>query len=137
MRTTLFMIWLMACGGTSAAPVPSPEPAPPPATAPAPAPVTEAAPVATDTAPADLEAGALTYQTYCVACHQADGSGLNGMLAANFKEEGRLDKTDAELLTSIRDGKTGKVGTMPPWKTSLSDQDMVNVLGHVRKTYGQ
>lgn len=86
-------------------------------------------------ATADLEDGAATYAKFCVACHQADGNGLNGMLAAKFSDPTRLAKTDEALLTSIRDGVRGKVGAMPPWNASLSEEQMVNVLGYIRATY--
>ncbi len=122
---------LVACGGAE-----TPPPAPAPAPAAAPAPEKPAPSPAEPTGPANLESGAKVYETYCKACHQEDGSGMNGMLAANFKEEGRLDKSDEELLTSIRDGFKGKVGQMPPWGATLTPQEMVDVLAHVRKTYG-
>jgi len=132
----LLIIALVACAGDPPPPAEKPpevvaKATPEPPAAPEP----EAAPA--EVGPANLEEGAVVYTTYCQACHQADGSGLNSMLAANFKEKGRLDKTDDELLASIRDGVTGKVGTMPPWKGTLSDQDSVNVLAHIRKTYGE
>lgn len=138
----LMTVLLAACGSKPTADAADAAPAAPIA-APAPAPAEavaepEAAPAApTEVGPADAAAGAVVYTTYCQACHQADGSGMNGMLAANFRKDGRLDKTDEQLLTSIGDGFTGKVGTMPPWKGTLTDQDMVNVLAHVRKTYGE
>jgi cytochrome c oxidase cbb3-type subunit 2 len=87
---------------------------------------------------ATLEQGAATYTKFCVACHQADGSGMNGMLAANLKKTPeRLDKPDEELLASIRDGMRGSVGVMPPWKASLSEEEMASVLAYMRATYGK
>lgn len=136
MRFAPVLFALLACGGEPPPPPPAPAPAkaaPAPAKpAPTPAPAADAEPAGEPNA-AD---GAKVYGQYCVACHQADGSGMNGMLAANFKEEGRLDKSDEELLTSIRDGFQGKVGMMPPWKGTLTPQQMVDVLAHVRATYG-
>ncbi len=142
-RLAVLCLMLAACGGAVEAPEPAPAPealaeaapAPAPEAAPAAAPAEEAEAAATG--PADLAKGKATYEKVCQACHQADGSGMNSMLAANFKDPGRLDKTDAELLTSIRDGFQGKIGMMPPWKGTLSEQDMVDVLGHIRATYGE
>ena len=85
----------------------------------------------------DAEAGATVYATYCVACHQADGTGMGGMLGANFKgDPTRLAKSDAELLTAIRDGYQGKVGVMPPQKGVLTEQQMADVLAYIRKQFG-
>jgi caa(3)-type oxidase subunit IV len=86
----------------------------------------------------DAVAGATVYTTYCVACHQADGKGMDGKLAANFVDDPtRLSKSDEELLASIRDGTTGTIGTMPPWGAALSAQQRVDVLAYVRATYGR
>jgi mono/diheme cytochrome c family protein len=87
--------------------------------------------------PGDPVAGEAVYKKICTACHQADGTGMNGMLAANFvKDKTRLAKSNEELLTSIRDGiiKDGKV--MPPQKGILTDQEMKDALSYVRKTFG-
>jgi len=81
--------------------------------------------------------GADTYQTYCVACHQADGRGLNGKLAADFiADPSRLAKSDEELLKSIREGITGEIGQMPPWGSVLSETQQLEVLSYVRSQFG-
>jgi mono/diheme cytochrome c family protein len=62
---------------------------------------------------------------------------MNGMLAANFiTDKARLAKSDEDLLKSIRDGVTGKVGTMPPWGTTLSEEEQRHVLAYLRKQFG-
>ncbi|MBW2257326.1 MAG: cytochrome c [Deltaproteobacteria bacterium] len=86
--------------------------------------------------PGDVQRGSTVYATYCTACHQADGRGLNGMLAADFVgDTSRLAKPDAELLEVIRNGKVGTVGAMPPWDQSLTEQQMVDALAYVRATF--
>ena len=130
---TLFA--LTACGETPA-PAPAPAPAPEAAPEPTPEPAAEAPADDTPVTAGDVEAGAKVYATYCTACHQADGSGMNGMLAANFvKDAERLAQPDEVLLAVIRDGKTGKVGVMPPWGATLKAQEMVDVLAYVRATF--
>jgi len=87
--------------------------------------------------PGDPIAGEAVYKKICTACHQPDGSGMNGMLAADFvKDKTRLAKSNEELLTSIRDGvvKDGKV--MPPQKGLLTDQEMKDALSYIRKNFG-
>lgn len=85
----------------------------------------------------DLAAGKVTYDTFCVACHQADGrGGGTGPMkaAANFVEDtARLAKSDAELLRSIRTGfeATG----MPAFGSILSDQQARNVLAYIREAF--
>ena len=137
MRTApLFLLLLAACGGEPATTTEAPA-----AEAPAKAeakPKAKAKSKATGVAlTGDAAAGEATYKQYCIACHQADGTGLNGMLAGNFvADKARLAKPDEELITSIRDGVTGKIGTMPPWGTTLSEQDMADVLAYIRATFG-
>ncbi len=139
MRATILLLAaLTACGGSSAPdtppePAPAADPAPPPAADPAPA----AAPSG-EAAAGDSDAGKKVYDTYCKACHQEDGTGMNGMLAANFKEDpARLDQPDEVLLDVIANGKTGTVGMMLPWGTTLSDQEMVDVLAYVKASFAQ
>ena len=73
----------------------------------------------------------------CVACHQADGSGLNGMLAADFvKDKTRLAKSNEELITSIRDGITRDGKVMPPQKDVLSDKEIKDAISYIRTTFG-
>ncbi|RME23866.1 MAG: hypothetical protein D6798_12620 [Deltaproteobacteria bacterium] len=70
-----------------------------------------------------------------MACHQKDGKGMNGTLAADFTT-GRLnEKSDEELLKSISEGFTGSIGSMPAWKGVLSEDQMKAALAYVKKTY--
>lgn len=142
---TLLFFSLAACG-TDSAPTeaattpPAAAPAPPPAAATsappegaAPPPPPAATGAASAAGPADATHGKAVYDQYCVACHQADGTGMGGALGANFRDDAeRMAKPDEALLHSIREGVTGKVGTMPPWGATLSAQDQVDVLAYIR-----
>ena len=79
--------------------------------------------------------GSIYYEQYCVGCHQADGTGMNGMLAADLTDEKRMSKSNEELLISIRDGYVGKVGQMPPWKGTLSEKQMKDILQYIRDSF--
>lgn len=83
------------------------------------------------------EAAALTYRRYCVGCHGEDGRGNGGMTGADFTaSDSPLGKSDAELLTSVRDGKLGKRATMPPHKPVLKDAQIAAVIAYVRERFG-
>ena len=114
----------------SAAPASSPPPAratPTPAAASAPA--------------GNAAAGGRIYAATCVACHGPAGTGaipgVPDLTAAN----GRLTKSDAVLLRNMINGFQSPGSPMPmPAKggnASLSDQDMVNVLAYIRRTFGR
>jgi len=56
-------------------------------------------------ADAGLERGEALYQRYCVACHQPDGRGLGGKLAADFVgDPARLARPDTELERAVANG---------------------------------
>ena len=91
-------------------------------------------------APGDAARGADVYQSYCIACHQADGSGTppgGRPIAGNFSgKDSVLQKSDEALLRAIASGKTGRIGSMPGWSGVLSGQDRRDVLAYLRKTFG-
>ena len=140
MRNLLVVtLFLAACGGSSTPtpPADKPEAGKPADLPPAAPPVPVAA--APEAAPAvagdPMVEGEKVYSQYCIACHQADGKGMNSTLAGDFTS-GRLgEKSDEELLTSIREGFTGKIGAMPAWKGVLTDDQMKAVLGYVKEKY--
>lgn len=126
---SLLVIGLTAgCGDKKPKPIPA-------ESEPVPAPPAVVDPGAWE-ATGDPEAGALVYGRICVACHQADGTGMNGMLAASFvQDKARLAKTDEQLLTSIRNGIVADGRVMPPQKDVLSDKEMHDALAYIRKTF--
>lgn len=78
--------------------------------------------------------GARIYARYCAACHQLDGRGLNGALAADFVGGTRLTKPDQALLRSIAEGVPGSA--MPPFASVLNEAQRRAVLQHVRTRFG-
>src|SRR3972149_3250453 len=71
--------------------------------------------------------GKAIYHERCAACHGLDGVSLLPDVPEFAKGE-RLDKTDEELLQSLRHGK----GMMPAWGDILSDQDRERVLSYLK-----
>lgn len=90
--------------------------------------------------PGDAAHGAEIYQSYCVACHQVDGSGTppgGTAIAGSFIGEGSvLAQPDETLLRIIAAGKTGRIGAMPGWAGVLSYQDRLDVLAYLQKNFG-
>ena len=82
-------------------------------------------------------AGSTIYSQYCSACHQPDGKGLNSMLAADLTKPERLNKSNEELLDSISKGVQGKIGFMPGWGGTLTEQQMKDVLQYIRDEFTQ
>ena len=78
--------------------------------------------------------GKTIYNNYCDNCHGKDGRG-NGISANFVDDNARMAKSDDELLTSIREGMVGKIGIMPSWKRTLTEQQVVEVLKYIRTTF--
>ncbi|MBM4345827.1 MAG: c-type cytochrome [Deltaproteobacteria bacterium] len=88
--------------------------------------------------PPDAGRGATVYATFCLACHQADGRGKNGTLAADFvSDASRLAKPDSELLASIANGRQANGLSMPPWKDALTAQQRADALAYIRTQFGR
>ncbi len=82
------------------------------------------------------EKGEEIYKTYCVNCHGIQGKGdgpASKMLTptpANFTSKKTKGKADKELLSIIGNGKPKTA--MPPWKNSLSKEQIQDVLAYIR-----
>jgi mono/diheme cytochrome c family protein len=87
-------------------------------------------------APSELP-GAATYRRYCVACHGVDGRGNGGITGKDFVADklALAARNDAELASSVRDGKRGERGVMPAHKPVLSDAQISEVVGYVRQRF--
>jgi mono/diheme cytochrome c family protein len=84
------------------------------------------------------DGAALTYRRYCIGCHGSDGRANGGTTGADFTaSDSALSKPDAVLIASVRDGKLGKVATMPPHKPVLNDAQIAEVVQYVRKQFGK
>jgi mono/diheme cytochrome c family protein len=89
-----------------------------------------------ETPNADTSLGMGVYNKHCAACHGLNGKG-NGFAADFVNDKERMSKSDEELLNSIRNGFTGKIGYMPSWKTRLNEEEIVSVLAFIRETFGK
>ena len=80
-------------------------------------------------------AGEEVYKSLCVACHQANGQGMEKVgapLIGSALVNGPLHVPIRILLN----GKEGPVGLMPPLGTTLSDEQIADVLTFVRRSWG-
>lgn len=100
------------------------------------------APKAGNTLQASVSRGKKIYTAYCLACHQADGSGvphLNPPLTATEWVSG----PKPVLIQMILKGSKGKVEidgdtftNAMPAQTFLTDQQIADVLTYVRNAFG-
>ena len=91
--------------------------------------------------PPDPALGATLYRIHCMVCHQKDGTGRTSQgvnLGGSFVgKTSVLGQSDATLLSSIKRGKTGATGAMPPWGGVLDAKARRDVLAYIRATFGE
>lgn len=86
--------------------------------------------------------GKAVYTKYCLACHQADGSGVPGMYPP-LGTGSWADKEPKELIAVMMKGLSGKIevngetfnGFMPS-QAQLTDEEIADVLSYVRSSFG-
>lgn len=88
------------------------------------------------------QAGKLVYEANCLACHQADGSGVPGMHPP-LGPGSWSGKEPHELIALMMKGLNGKIevngeiyNDFMPSHAQLSDQEIADVLTYVRSSFG-
>jgi cytochrome c6 len=91
--------------------------------------------VRADTGP-DSAASIATFRTKCAMCHGPDGSGSEvgkSMNVPDLRSPAVQKVPDAQLAQIISDGKGG----MPPFKNSLSTDQVHSLVAHIRSLRGK
>jgi mono/diheme cytochrome c family protein len=76
----------------------------------------------------DRRAGRTIYLSICSSCHGLDGIG-NLEYVPSFSRCESLDKDDATLRVSVRDGVGGR---MPAWGVMLSEREIDDAIAYAR-----
>ena len=91
---------------------------------------------------ASMKRGEVVFNSYCLACHQANGGGVPNLYPPLIKTSYVLGERKA-LITIILKGLAGEIevndatynGVMPP-HNFLTDQQVADVLTYVRNSFG-
>ena len=102
-----------------------------------------AAPSNTAAVSPQAAAGQKVYSQNCSSCHGAGGAGTPG-LAPALASNGFVTGDPKQVILTVLNGKTGAItvngqnfnGTMPPWKATLSNKDVANVVTYIRSALG-
>ncbi len=86
--------------------------------------------------------GESLYLSLCGSCHQANGEGISGVFPP-LNEVEWVTGDKGRLIRITLDGLIGKLevggvvysGAMPPWKSSLSDEEMAALLTYIRTAW--
>lgn len=101
--------------------------------------ITESLPVQTKEI---VHPGKAVYTKYCLACHQADGSGVPGMHPP-LGPGSWVGKEPQELVAILMKGLSGSVEvngevykSFMPSQAHLTNEEMANVLSYIRSGFG-
>ncbi len=105
----------------------------------------EAPPVVKPLSPAEqklYDGGKVVYSTLCVACHQPNGQGMDGLAPTLVDSDWVLGKADV-LPKIIIHGLTGPIKVngqswsleMPPLGAALSDEQVAGVITYIRREW--
>ena len=75
--------------------------------------------------------GASLWKAKCASCHGANGEGKSAMKTPDMSLPATQKQTDAQLKTTISDGKKDK-STMPAYKGKLTDAEMDSLVQYIR-----
>jgi mono/diheme cytochrome c family protein len=86
--------------------------------------------------------GKAVFTQYCMACHQADGTGVPGMHPP-LTPGSWVDKDPKELIAIMMKGLSGKIEVngesyknFMPSHAQLTDDEIANVLSYIRISFG-
>ncbi len=87
------------------------------------------------------DSGKLIYETYCLACHQEDGSGVPGMNPPLIKTDwvlGDSTRLINVILKGLKDTEINgdSYSNEMPSHDFLTDYQIAEVLTYVRKSFG-
>jgi mono/diheme cytochrome c family protein len=83
-----------------------------------------------------FNAGQQVYAGLCAACHQPDGRGRENVAASLVGSAIALGPAENPIRV-LMNGKEGSIGLMPPLGTTLTDEQIADVLTYVRHEWGQ
>ncbi len=88
-----------------------------------------------------VEAGKQVYTQYCLACHQADGNGVQGAFPP-LSQSDWVNGDNTRLITVLLNGLQGPIevkgqqyNSMMPTHSFLSDEQIADVLTYVRNSF--
>jgi mono/diheme cytochrome c family protein len=87
--------------------------------------------------------GQQVYSQNCSSCHGAAGAGMANV-APPLAGNGFVTGDPKQVITTVLNGKTGPItvngqnynGQMPPWKATLKDKDIADVVTYIRSALG-
>jgi mono/diheme cytochrome c family protein len=84
---------------------------------------------------ARFTAGQAVFQTRCVACHGAQGQGIEHQ-GAKLAGSPMVAAGQDVMIHILLNGKEGTIGLMPPLGATMSDDELAQVITYVKRAFG-
>ena len=92
----------------------------------------------------DPDAAKLVYASSCAACHQPTGQGTPGMFPPLAGSEWVTTEGHQRMIRIVLNGIAGPItvsgqqynNVMVPWRDTLTDEQIANVLSYIRNEWG-
>ena len=81
-----------------------------------------------------LKQGQEVFGDICAQCHRLNGEGLPGTFPALNKNPFVVGDLKP-VITTVLNGRKGKLGQMPTWKDKLSDQEIAAAVTYIRHAW--
>jgi mono/diheme cytochrome c family protein len=75
------------------------------------------------------------YTANCADCHRSNGEGLPEVFPA-LKGNSLVMGDPTPVIQTILEGRRGKLGRMPSWQNTLTDQQIAAVATFIRNNWG-
>ncbi len=82
-----------------------------------------------------FQEGQKVFTANCADCHRSNGEGLPDVFPA-LKGNPLVMGDPAPVIQIILTGRKGKIGSMPSWQNTLTDQQIAGVATFIRNNWG-
>jgi mono/diheme cytochrome c family protein len=79
--------------------------------------------------------GQETYVANCADCHRTNGEGLPNVFPSLAKNA-FVTGDPNPVIKLVLEGRKARIGHMPSWKDTLSDQHIAGVITFIRQSWG-
>ncbi len=82
-----------------------------------------------------IKQGQEKFNDTCAACHRTNGEGLPDKFPA-LKGNPFVLGDPVPVITTVLNGRQGKLGQMPAWREFLNDGEVAAVVSYIRNAWG-
>lgn len=85
--------------------------------------------------PDQVAQGQMEFEEHCADCHRTGGLGLPPTFPA-LKGSAFVQGDPGPVIDTVLKGRQGKMGSMPSWQGTMSNQEIAAVITYIRQAWG-